>query len=189
MQDVFHRLGAFPKRAAITNGNWLVVFANPEDAFGVNGGREAAYVHVYANADQIDERYEGVYKLLAQRRVAERADEIEPGHLPGLISADKVESLTHGLRLYYAQTRTVRQEAPVISVLPLVLLKSTGNTWVRVVHTGNAILLPDKYENLAGHLNEIQQIAQQLLDRVNNLIGKNIGPHFNRYPLLRPSSV
>jgi hypothetical protein len=176
MQDVFHRLGAFPKRAAITNGNWLVVFANPENAFGLDGSREAAYVHVFANPDQIDERYEGVYKLLAQRQVAERADEIEPGHLPGMISADKVESLTHGLRLYYAPTRTARQEAPVISVLPLILLKSTDNAWVRVAHTGDAILLPDKYENLAAHLNEVHQIARQLLDRVNDLVGRALAP-------------
>lgn len=175
LRDVVHRLGVYPKRAAITNGNWLVIFANPEDAFGVNGQRKAAYVHVFSDANQIDDRYEQVYKLLAQPRVAQQAAEVEPGDLPGLIAADKVQSLTHGLRLYYAQTRTVQQDAPVISVSPLVLVRSTDKAWLRV-SAGNTLFLPEKYEDLPRHLDETGRVAKQLLERVNNSLGKTLVP-------------
>jgi len=176
LQSVFDRLGVFPRRAAITNGDWLVIFEDPADAFGVNGQRVAALVHVFADADQIDERYERVYKLLAQPRVAQRATEVEPGDLPSLVSTDKVQSLTHGLRLYYARTRTVQQDAPVISVLPLILVRSSDKTWIRVAAAGGAIFLPDKYEHLARHLDEIDQAAKQLLDRVNIALGTTLVP-------------
>lgn len=105
VRTVFDRTGAYPKRTALANGNWLVVFEDPGDAFGTSGERKPELVHVFANADQVDERYEQVYKLLAQPRVAQGATEIEPGDLPGSVPTGKVQSLTHGLRLYYAQTK------------------------------------------------------------------------------------
>jgi hypothetical protein len=176
LRSVFDRLGVFPRRAAITNGDWLVIFEDPEDAFGINGQRIAALVHVFVDADQIDERYERVYKLLAQPRVAQRATEVEPGDLASLVSTDKVQSLTHGLRLYYARTRTVQQDAPVISVVPLILVRSTDKTWIRVAAGGGAIFLPDKYEDLPRHLDEIDRAARQLLDRVNNSLGRTLAP-------------
>jgi hypothetical protein len=55
LRDIFHRLKVFPRRAVIVNGDWLVIFEDPADAFGVDGRRTASLVHVFANADQIDE--------------------------------------------------------------------------------------------------------------------------------------
>jgi hypothetical protein len=176
LRTVFDRLGVYPRRAAIANGDWLVIFEDPENSFGVSGLRTKDLVHVFANADQIDDRYQHVYKLLAQPLVAHRAAEIEPGDLPSLVSAEKVQSLTHGLRLYYAQTRTVQQVAPVISVIPLVLIRSIDNTWIRVASEGPAILLPDKYVDLSRHLEEVDLVAKQLLERVNNYLGRTLEP-------------
>jgi hypothetical protein len=41
--SVFERTQVFPVRAAITDGNWLVIFEVPPDAFGGNGKRDARY--------------------------------------------------------------------------------------------------------------------------------------------------
>jgi hypothetical protein len=176
VRNVFDRTGVYPKRTAIANGDWLVVFEDPEDAFSASGKKEPELVHVFANADQVDDRYEQVYKLMAQPRVAQTATEVEPGDLPGLVSADKVQSLTHGLRLYYAQIRTVQQDAPVISVIPLIHIRSIDNTWIRVITGGTRYFLPDKYVDLGRHLDEVEQAAKQLLGRVNISLGKALEP-------------
>jgi hypothetical protein len=68
---VFLRTGKFPVRAAITDGDWLVVFENPQDAFADGGACEPRYIHVFINAAEIDDRYEVVFGFSTNARFHE----------------------------------------------------------------------------------------------------------------------
>jgi hypothetical protein len=176
VRTVFARTGGYPKRVAIANGVWLVIFSDPGNAFGGTERVDPEHIYVFLNADQIDERYETVYNLLAQPRVSQAAVEVEPGELPSLIAANKVKSLTHGIRLYYGHSKTVEQDAPVITVMPLVLIRSVNDSWIRCAGKGEKFMLPDKYADLRRHLAEVAASAQQLLQRVNTSLGTSRVP-------------
>jgi hypothetical protein len=174
------RTGRYPVRAAITDGNWLVVFVNPPDAFGAGGQHEARYVEVFTNAGDIDERYDVVFRLLDQRQVSRVADEIAPGAIRGVIDPTRVVSLLHGLRLVYTTTPIVGHLVPTITVMPTILLRSDNGCWLKVarqVMNQNEIrFVPNRYDDLPRHLQEVREDAERLLGRVQQQLGRSLLP-------------
>jgi hypothetical protein len=97
--SIFERTNTFPIRAAITDGDWLVVFEDPKDAFGAGGTRNPQFVYAFTDKNDVDERYDLVFRLLDQRIVARLTREIAPGEIAGFVAPAKVVRITHGLRL------------------------------------------------------------------------------------------
>lgn len=174
------RTGRYPVRAAITDGNWLVILVNPKDAFGNEGQKEARYIEVFADAGEIDSRYDVVFRLLDQRLVSREASEIAPGAIRGVIDPDRVVRLLHGLRLVYTTTPIIGHLVPTITVMPVILLRSENGCWLRVsrnVVTQNQIrFVPNRYEDLPRHLNEVQEDAETLLQRVQQQLDRELKP-------------
>jgi hypothetical protein len=174
--SVFERTGVYPARSAITDGDWLVIFEIPQDAFGTGGSRDARYIHAFTDRDDVDERYDLVFRLLDQRFVSRIAAEIAPGAIAGSIAPANVVQLLHGLRLRYATTETVGRLVPTLSVTPLILLRSDTGSWLRVARSDDVYLIPYKYGELPTHLNEINVAAEDLLNRVYRQLGRQLLP-------------
>lgn len=174
--SVFDRTGEFPVRAAITDGDWLVVFESPHDAFGAAGTRNARYIHAFTDRWDLDDRYDLVFRLLDQRSVSRLATEVAPGAIAGVIAPNRVVRLLHGLRLRYATSETVGKLVPTITVTPIVLLRSDTGSWLRVARSADVHFIPYKYEQLPTHLQEVQAAAEHLLDRVQQQIGQQLQP-------------
>jgi len=174
--SVFVRTDAYPMRCMITDGNWLVVFENPQDAFGAGGNCEDRYIHVFIDRDDVDDRYDEVFLLLDQRSVSGFASEIAPGAIPGSIATANVVQLVHGLRLRYATTETVAQLVPTISVTPIILLRSDAGSWLGVARNDDVFLFPYKYGELSTHIQEVHAAAEILLNRVCQQLGRQLLP-------------
>jgi hypothetical protein len=174
--SVFNRTGRFPLRAAITDGDWIVIFENASDAFGATGTRDARFIHAFSDKSDVDDRYDLVFRLLDQRLVSRSASEIPPGAIAGVIDPAIVVKLFHGLRVRYAKSETVGSLIPTISVTPTILLKSDTGSWVRVERSEDTHLLPYKYEALPIHLQEVHDAAVSLLARVHQQLGRVIEP-------------
>ena len=174
--SVFDRTGRFPVRAAITDGDWIVIFEDPSDAFGAAGSRDARFMHAFFDKSDVDDRYDFVFRLLDQRLVSRSASEIPPGAIAGVIDPTIVVKLLHGLRLRYATSETVGPLVPTISVTPTILLKSDTGSWVRVERSDDTHLLPYKYDALSTHLQEVHDAAASLLSRVHQQLGRQIEP-------------
>lgn len=177
--SVFDRIGKFPVRAAITDGDWLVVFENPQDSFGPDGQRDGRYVHAFIDSADVDNRYDLVFRLLDQRFVSRLATEVAPGAIAGLIAPERVVRLLHGLRLRYATSETVGTLVPTITVIPTILLRSDTGSWLRVARSEGANdlhFVPYRYEELHRHLEEVNADAVRLLGRVNQQLGLHLQP-------------
>lgn len=174
--SVFDRTGSFPLRAAITDGDWIVIFENTSDAFGATGTRDARFIHTFCDKSDVDDRYDLVFRLLDQRLVSRSASEIPPGAIAGVIDPAIVVKLFHGLRLRYAKSETVGPLVPTISVTPTILLKSDTGSWVRVARSGDPHFLPYRYDALPTHLQEVHDAAVSLLARVHQQLGREIEP-------------
>jgi hypothetical protein len=173
--SVLQHTGVFPVRAAITDGNWLVIFENPKDAFGEDGAQDTRYIHVFADSSEIDARYDSVFRLLDQRIVSRAATEIGPGAIAGVIAPERVVSLFHGLRLGYATYEDVGARLiPTITVMPTILLRSDSGSWTRIARRQEVHPLPYEYSDLAEHLQKVHAAAETLLGRVHQQLGRQL---------------
>jgi hypothetical protein len=174
--SVFNRTGKFPVRVAITDGGWLVVFENPQDAFGPDGIRDARYIHAFTDSTDVDDRYDLLFRLLDHRFVSRLAAEVAPGAIAGVIAPERVVRLLHGLRLRYATSVTVGRLVPTITVMPTILLRSDTGSWLRVARSEDVHFIPYKYDGLPAHLREVQADAERLLSRVHQQLGRQLHP-------------
>jgi hypothetical protein len=175
--SVFERTQVFPVRVAITDGNWLVIFERPKDAFGENGKQDTRYIHVFADSSEINARYDNVFRLLDQRIVSRSSTEIAPGAIAGIIAPESVVRLFHGLRLGYTTYEDVGARLiPTISVMPTILLRSETGSWIRVARRQEVHPLPYEYVELTAHLQKVDAAAQSLLARVHQQLGRNLPP-------------
>jgi len=165
--SVFQRTGQFPVRAVLTDGDWLVIFENPRDAFDPSGIHDARLIHAFENNSAVADHYDLVFRLLDQRLVSRSAVEVPPGAIAGLIAPSRVVRLFHGLRLRYANSETVGPLIPTISVKPTILLRSDVGSWLRVARDEEFFLMPYEYQDLSVHLQAVREAAQFLLSRVN----------------------
>ncbi|HUZ97193.1 MAG TPA: hypothetical protein VMU57_19995 [Edaphobacter sp.] len=181
VQSVKLRTGRFPVRAAITDGNWLVIFEKPENAFAPGAKPNPDFIHVFTSEAEIIERYNHVFELLDQREVSREAREIPPGAIRGAVDPNHIVSLLHGLRLRYTSSETVGHLVPTISVMAIIFLRSDTGSWFKVAHevpdTESIRIFPYRYEDaLAGHLDDVRRDATRLLERVQHWLQKPIGP-------------
>jgi hypothetical protein len=174
--SVFERTSQFPMRAAITDGNWLVIFEDPGDSFGAAGTRDLRFVHAFTDKADVDDRYDLVFRLLYQRFVSRFAPDVLPGAIAGLIDPAKVVQLLHGLLLRYATSETVGGLIPTISVTPTILLRSDTGSWIRVARSNDVYVLPYRYSELSTHLQEVRAAAELLLARVHEQLGQRLQP-------------
>jgi len=180
VQSVVLRTGRFPVRTAITDGNWLLIFERPADSFVQGGTPKPDFIHVFASADEIIERYNRVFELLDQREVSRRAEELPPGAIRGAVDPAQVVSLMHGLRLRYTRSETVGHLVPTISVNAVIFLRSNTGSWLKVAHrvvdTEAIRFLPYRYDALAEHLEDVRIDAERLLERVRHWLGRPMEP-------------
>lgn len=177
---VAQRAGRFPVRAAITDGDWLIIFERPEDAFGGRGARDPNYIHVFPKAEEIIARYDRVFDLLDQRQVSRIAGEITPGEIRGAIDPARVVTVLHGLRLRHATAATVGPLVPTITVVPTIVLRSESGSWFKitpaVVDDRTVHFVPYRYEDVPRHLEEVRADAERLLGRVQQQLGRDVRP-------------
>ena len=180
VQSVVLRVGRYPMRTAITDGDWLVIFERPEDAFSIGGTPNPNFIHVFTSSDEIIEGYNHVFELLDQRQLSRDAKEIPPGAIRGAIDPGRVVSLLHGLRLRYATSETVGHLVPTITVMPTIVLRSDTGSWFKIGHgvidTAAMHFLPYRYEDLVEHLEAVRGDAERLLERVQHWLGRALQP-------------
>ena len=181
VQSVALRSGRYPVRAAITDGNWLVVFKHPEQAFVDGGKANPDFIHVFTSEADIIREYNLVFALLDQREVTRQSKEISPGALRGIIDPEKITRLLHGLQVTYSKTGAVKHQlVPTISVMAVIVLRSENGTWIKVapeaVHVNDIRFFPRRSEGIAEHLGDVQRDAALLLARVQQQLGRALEP-------------
>jgi hypothetical protein len=126
---------AMPKRVVMTNGEWIVVFLDPTDAFSQDGTKSSRRILVFPTVDQVEARYAELYGALEYSRVTGSLEPIESAKLFFFIRPEEVSRLVHGLRVRYIETPPAIEldaPSPMIKVVPLLFVGTRSNGWVVV---------------------------------------------------------
>lgn len=60
----FERTNHIPKRVVMTNGDWLVVFTDPEEAFISDRPVDSNKILIWANRNEIEQRHVEIFRVV-----------------------------------------------------------------------------------------------------------------------------
>ena len=180
--SVFDRSSHVPKRVVMTNGYWLIVFVDPADSFLSTGTCQTDRIVVFrmengawAEHDEIGSRYNEIFSLLEHQLVLNQSPALTVGEIAFHIKPHEVKKVMHGLRLLYIEEPDFFAPAPVIKVMPVVLLQSRYGAWLQV-ESRRPHAMPYKKEDLPEHLETIRKVAEDLLKEINVRLGATLRP-------------
>lgn len=162
-RTVFERRDEWPSRAVLTNGDWLIVFAEPRNAF--TAAEEVISAHnilVFESRMAISERYARLWELLEYSWLAKEDRRLQVAQVPFVIDPGCIESCSYGLRISYASKRTNYRKAPLLSVSPLLFVRSNGGSFLQVATDWDDELPADGREPIADHLERVQTECNRL---------------------------
>jgi hypothetical protein len=157
------------RSVCITNGDWLIIFADPRNAFLTNGPVDHDQIYIYENFSEVHRRSEEVFRLLEYYSLAGNLPEIVPGDLPSLFAGCRSASAMHAIQVDYNETSHGYGREPVVYITPLLFLKPQAGGWLRVGRGGaGPFPLPHGRDSpkLGEHLDQVAQAAASLLTDV-----------------------
>jgi hypothetical protein len=124
---------AIPRRAVITNGNWLVLFVDPNQAF-IDGNPSVSHaaIFVFANLESIVQHYAAVFEQISYVSLAVHVGLVQPRQLSALISATDITYAMFGQRVLYCKDRKLFAQVPRIELTPVVHLCTVGGGFISV---------------------------------------------------------
>lgn len=177
IRSVHARTQRVPRRVVITNGDWLILFLNPLDAFLEGGNRDPNWILVFEDYTDIERRFRQLFIHLEYQQVLGETPALTQGELTFHLGPEEVDRAMHGLRLLYIEQRGLHsQYSPVIKVTPVVFLHSRRGGWLRVEAPPQEHELPRESTKLPLHLDEVQQAGKDLLAKVNHGLGTMVQP-------------
>ncbi len=177
VRSVYQGSQEVPRRVVITNGDWLILFLDPADAFLEEGEHDPCRILVFQDRSDIEKRFTEIFRYLEHQQVLREVPPLTPGELP--FYAQEIDRVMHGLRLRYIEVTGIYQREPMIRIAPVIWLRTRYGAWLRVESPGREYQLARGDADLRTHLNEVRQAAQKLLAEVN----KRLGTSLQAYPL------
>jgi hypothetical protein len=163
VRSVYTKTNQIPKRVVMTNGDWLILFLEPTQAFLSEAVCPPEGVLVYNDGDDIALRSGEIFRVLEHQHVLNTLPFLDPAELPYHVTGPSVRSAMHGLRLRYEQTPALKQAAPIIHVAPVVILRTDLGATIRVENPDDQFELPHLAGQIATHLAEVRDAAEILL--------------------------
>jgi hypothetical protein len=163
-------VGRTPVRVAITNGDWLIVFEDPANAFTGTEPTSADAINYYGSRADILKNAGEVFASLNYDMMVPLGRPIETGELLAHIAPASVTHTMRAARITYTDTQTGLGVVPTMHLVPELLLFRADGGWLRVF-ANVAFALPHAPDALANHLAELEDAQTQLLDAVVAALG------------------
>ncbi len=164
-----------PRRVAITNGNWLILFLDPTDAFSKDGNHNPEGILVYEDFNAMDKRFLELFHNLEYFKVSQEIEEFSVGDLLFNFEKQEITELMHGLRLRFSNNDGIYHRSPSICVAPILFFRTRTGAWYRV-ETLKQFELPHENVALPKHLDDVERQAKLLLNDVRRLLDSTIVP-------------
>lgn len=173
-------LGA-ARRVVITNGDWLVLFLDPEDALLQGGAVDRTKILVWEDRAELELRYPELYRELEHGSLLKRSGAVPPEEVRLYIAPEAVRRSIRGVRLVYDAVPGVYDRSrtkPLVSVAPVLFLKSRYGPWVLVERESELSVdqLPPHEEHLSAHLTEVERRAEALLKDAEQSLARSLQP-------------
>lgn len=182
LYDYINSLADVPVRVAMTNGEWLIVFEEPRNAFVGADPVLPDAISYYSSRDEILKNAGKVFQSLNYDSMVPFGRALEVGELMGLVQAARVKEVMHAARITYVDTETGVGVVPTLHLVPELLLFLGDGGWVRVF-TNAAFKLPHNPAELSQHLTEVADAQGALLQSVSAALGRALPlvPLIDRY--------
>jgi hypothetical protein len=161
---------ASPKRVVITNGSWLVIFADPGNAFNTSEP-DSNSIYVSPSRSEIVRQADLVFSLLEHQRLTETLPPLKLNELLFYIAGSEVDKLMYGVRLLYQSDADFYAAMPSIKVRPLIHVRTKAGVWLIVEDAGSSETLPGDPDQLSEHYTQFASRAGDLLDTVQSRLG------------------
>ena len=169
--DYVMSLPAAPVKVAMTNGNWLIVFENPSDAFQGQGPASPELISVYETRDAILQNAADVYAALNYDAMVPFGRPAEIGELLGLIAPADIAAAMRALLVTYTDTPTGLEVVPTIHLVPEMVLIRRDGGWFRL-RANTSIAIPHDPKALPSHLMQIGAEHSLLSDSLAQVLGR-----------------
>jgi len=162
--------GRLPVRVAITNGDWLIVFEDPANAFAGTVPVSPDDISYYGSRADILKKAAVVFASLNYDTMVPFGRAIEAGEILARIAPANVTHAMRAVRITYTDHSTGLDVVPAMHLVPELLLFDADGGWLRVFASA-APQLPHAPEGLAGHLAELEAAHTQLMADVTAALG------------------
>jgi hypothetical protein len=159
----------------ITNGDWLIVFTNPDETF-CQGRPDPRTIRVFLNRVDILRNYADVFELLEHQQVLGGVPPVAVEELAFYATSADVDRIMHGLRLIYQVDEDFFAAAPSIKVMPVLHLRTRQGFWLIVEERMVGEVLPKRPEGLAAHFHSVSSRARGLLSKTHAVLGVSLAP-------------
>jgi hypothetical protein len=172
--EVKARWGKTPRRVWMTDGEWLLIFVDPEGAFTRAGGADPATIKWYGNWEEVRRASTAILELLGYDAVLDRAPAIASAQVGFYVERAEIVAAMHGLKVIYQDVHQLYgPDLSTISVAPILFLRTTGNAWLRVetFNAGQVRQVPRVEAELEQHIRDIERVATELRRDVEAQLG------------------
>jgi hypothetical protein len=184
--SIRRRTPEIPRRVVLTNGEWLILFLQPSDAFLQDDDHPCPpeAILVFKDANEIANRSAELCRFLEHQHVLDEVPFLAPGDIAFHVTGPSVRTAMHGLRLRYEQSHALKVPSPIIHVAPVVILRTELGATIRVENPDEQFELPHAREQLGVHLTTVASAAQKLLRDIGDRLERPLTPaaiedHFN----------
>lgn len=167
--------GEWPLRAAITNGEWLVIFLDPKASFTATKA-ESDLVRVIQDIWDVSRNGSLIFELFAYQHLTVKRGPYFPAIIGFTFSRDDVVGVMRSIRVAYSKKRGFYKAEPSIYVHPMLFLATQFNGWIRVHEPKDEeVELPseDEDDELLRHLFAIDDASNALLKETLKYLNMN----------------
>jgi hypothetical protein len=177
-REVNAQRGLWPSRVVLTNGDWMIIFEDPADAFGDSREKDPNRIVVLPRLQPVEHTAAQIFRSLAYRQLVADTGPLSPANLLFHMTATDVDRVCHGLRVTTGHKRGKFKIEPTIYVQPILFLRTKHGVWFRIQEHADEheVEVPHKTSDLVVHLRAVDAGAKALLSRVNHHLGAQLVP-------------
>jgi hypothetical protein len=183
--NTHNNTGRMPQRVVITNGAWLIIFKDPEDAFCGDARPAESEIFLFRSVKRIEDSRRLVFELLDYNRIAAFNRPISPAEISVHFAVEEFEVGINALQVSYSDVAAGYCAIPTVNVIPEIFLRHRRGGWIRVT-SGRPDPLPHRPRDLDQHLADVAAVHATLMGQVEAAVQHrvpilSIEEHYKRH--------
>ena len=187
VRAVHQRSGHIVSRVAITSGQWLVIFRDPNNAFIQEDRVEPALIHVFVIEDFVAHSSD-IFDHLARTKLSpDPPPFINPSHLTSYATAPLVKRIYRGLWINHQEKRAHFDAYPQLHLYAAAVIERTDGVLITVLDGRSPNSIPHDRSRLGEHFDLVDKASDNLLEEIGEELGEmptpssvELFPGFNR---------
>lgn len=164
------------RRAAITAGQWIIIFREPVETFHEPGPANTDHIVCFTSFDDIQMRHADIYSMLHRSRLVDTLPATLS--LPEALKMLPVKRIEKCFRAVLVATKSsgaFRKPYPTRSIYPALIVRS-GALLFTIVNYDRAVEEPLRTDDFTRFLTELESVSRQFEARVASRWGLTLQP-------------